>query len=156
MCSELVWWNIRVVETRNCHGLNFPTTIATKKAWNGTIRGIIWTQMSHTAQLDWARREGYLWSRHHRWGWSDGPPHIRQPKGCEIIPRKLCNQEASTLRVWSWRSCLRMGFTDEMHEKVWDERKVRTSLQRTFFRTWEVWTCGIQIGVTAILGRSCN
>jgi hypothetical protein len=30
-------------------------------------------------------------------------------------------------------------------------RKVNTSLHQTFSHTWEMWTCGIQIGVTAIL-----
>jgi hypothetical protein len=47
-----------------------------------------------------------------------------------------------------------MGFTDEMREKVWGERKGCTSLHRTFFHTSEVWTYDIQIGVTTILGRS--
>jgi hypothetical protein len=46
-----------------------------------------------------------------------------------------------------------MGFTDERREKVWDERKVSTSLHQTLSHTREVWTSGIQIRVTAILGR---
>jgi hypothetical protein len=52
-----MWWNIRVVGTRIYRGLNFHTTTATKKVENGTVWGIIWTTMPHTAQLDRTRKK---------------------------------------------------------------------------------------------------
>jgi hypothetical protein len=43
-----------------------------------------------------------------------------------------------------------MSFTSEGCEKVWHEWKVSTALHRTFSHITEVWTRGIQTGVTAI------
>jgi hypothetical protein len=38
-----------------------------------------------------------------------------------ITPRELCKQEAPTLGVCSWGSCVSEGFTYERHEVVWNE-----------------------------------
>jgi hypothetical protein len=70
------------------------------------------------------------------------------------MPRELCEQKMSTIGDGNRRSRLPTGCTDEGSEKVWDERKVRTSLHQTFSYSEEVWTRGTQIGVTAIPGRT--
>jgi hypothetical protein len=46
----------------------------------------------------------------------------------EITPRELCKQEALTLGVCSWGSCVFEGFAYEGHENVWNEKKTSTSL----------------------------
>jgi hypothetical protein len=94
-----------------------------RKFENDTIRVIIWTTMPHTAQLDRARRESYIWSRHCWWGWSNGTLYLRQLKSHKVTPRELCKQEMLTFTVWGWRSCVLEGFTNEGRKEVWSERK---------------------------------
>jgi hypothetical protein len=125
-----------------------------RESEDGTVWGSLWMLLPHTAQLDWAMREGYLWSRHCWWGGSNGSPHTRQPKGRKVTPRELCKQEVSTLRGWSWRSCLSKGFTYEGREEVWSEGKISTSLHWTIPYYWEVWNHGIQAWIATIIDRS--
>jgi hypothetical protein len=110
--------------------------------------------MSYTTQLDWDRRESYIWSWHCRWGWSNGTPYSRQLKSCKVTSRELCKQEAPALTVWGWRSCVCTCFTNEGRKEVSGEREAITSLHRTILQSWEVWNYGIQVGVTTIVGRS--
>jgi hypothetical protein len=125
-----------------------------RESKDGTIWGSMWTSLPHIAQLYWARREGYLWSRHRRLGWSDGTPHTRQPKGREVTSRELCKQVASTFRVWGWISCVSKGFAYEGHEEIWSKGKVGTSLHWTIPYSWEVWNHGIQAWIANDIGRS--
>jgi hypothetical protein len=72
------------------------------------------------------------------------------------MPREVCKQEALTLRVRSWRSCVLEGFRYEGHEEVWSEVKISTSLNWIVSHTREVWKHGLQIGVTVLIGRSSH
>jgi hypothetical protein len=110
--------------------------------------------MSYAAQLVWAMRESYNWSWPHRWGRSNGTPYSRQPKSREVTPRKLCKQEAPTLTVWAWRSCVPKGFTNEGCKEVYSEREAITSLHWTIPNPWEVWNRGVQAGFTTVVGKS--
>jgi hypothetical protein len=125
-----------------------------RKFENGTVLGIIWTTMPHTAQLNGARRESYIWSRYYCWGRSNGTSYQRKLKSHKVAPRELCKQEALTFTVWGWRPRILKGFTNEGREEIWSERKVATSLYQTIPNSWEVWKGGIQVGVTTIIERS--
>jgi hypothetical protein len=110
--------------------------------------------MPHVAQLDWAKRESHIWSRHRRWSRSNSTPYLRELKSREVTSRELCKQEASTLRVWCWRSCVLKGFANEGREEVWGERETSTSLYQTIPHPWEMWNRSLEAGVTTIVGRS--
>jgi hypothetical protein len=100
--------------------------------------------MLHSAQLDWARREGYLWTRPCRRGWINSSSYSRKLESREITPRDLCKQKASTFGVWCWKSCVFEGFAHERNKEVWSETKISTSLHRTVPHPQEVWICGLQ------------
>jgi hypothetical protein len=59
------------------------------------------------------------------------------------MPRGLCKQEAMTLGVWSTRSCVLEGLTNEGHEEVWGQRKVSASLHWAIPHTQEMWDRGL-------------
>jgi hypothetical protein len=69
--------------------------------------------MLYAAQLDWGRRESYIWSWHRRWSQSNSSSYSRQLKSRELMPRELWKQEAPTLTIWGWRSCVPKGLTNE-------------------------------------------
>jgi hypothetical protein len=114
----------------------------------------MWMTMPHTAQLDRARRESYIWSRYCWWGRSNSTSYPRQLKSCKVMPRELCKQEMSIFTVWGWRSCVLNGFTNEEHKEVWSERKAITSLHQAIPHTWEVWKYGIQVLIITVVGKS--
>jgi hypothetical protein len=70
------------------------------------------------------------------------------------MPIDLCKQEASTIGIRSWKSCVLESLTDERREEVWGERKVSASLHRIVPHPREVWNCGLQVGLTTILSWS--
>jgi hypothetical protein len=60
----------------------------------------------------------------------------------------------ATFIVWGWRPHILKGVANEGHEEIWSKKEAITSLYWTIPNCWEVWKCGIQIGVTTIIGRS--
>jgi hypothetical protein len=70
------------------------------------------------------------------------------------VPTELCKQEASTLGVQDWEPRILEGLAIEGCEEVLGERKVRTSLHQTIPHPREVWTRGLQAGLTTILSGS--
>jgi hypothetical protein len=59
------------------------------------------------------------------------------------MPRDLCKQEALTIDIQSWKSCVLETLTDERREEIWGERKVSASLKRTVSHPQEVWNRGL-------------
>jgi hypothetical protein len=110
--------------------------------------------MLHTTQLDRARRESYVWSRRCCWGRSNGTSYPRKLKSHKVVPRELWKQEALTFTVRGWRPLILKGFANEGCAEIWSEREAITSLYWTLANSWEIWKCGIQVGVTTIIGRS--
>jgi hypothetical protein len=120
---------------------------------DGTIWSVVWTLMPHSTQLYWAGREDNLCTQPYWRGWGDSQSHSRQLNCSKVTARKLCKQQASTLGVWSWRSCVSKSFAYEGHEEVWSERKISTSLHWTLSHTSEVWKHGILPGIASITWR---
>jgi hypothetical protein len=80
--------------------------------------------MLYSTQLEWAWGESYFWTGSCSRGQSNCQSYSRKPKGSKIAPRELCKQEATTIRVRSWGSCVSQGFTHEGHENIQNERKL--------------------------------
>jgi hypothetical protein len=70
------------------------------------------------------------------------------------MPRDLCKQEASTIGVQSWKSCVFESLTDERREEVWGERKDSASLHWAIPHPREVLNCGLQARLTPNLSKS--
>jgi hypothetical protein len=106
--------------------------------------------------LNWIepRERVIIWTWHCRWSRSDGSSYSRQLESREVIPRELCKQEVLTLGVRGWKPPILEGFANEGCEQVWGERKVSTSLHQTISHPQEMWTCGLQAGLTTVVSRS--
>ena len=99
--------------------------------------------MSNSFELipDWRMQN--IWTLISGRGRGEGKSGASKSPSSLVPAKELYWQAEETFKIQCWWSCLFTSFTNSRHSTLRSQRKVSTSLRRTIWDHWRMWSSGL-------------